>query len=253
MKCIMLAGGKGTRMLPLTEDMPKPLLTAGGVPLIEHIFALFPDEVTEFVVVLGHRGSQIRQCLGSSLYGRPVTYVTQEQPLGTFDALMAARHLIGDTERFFVVYGDDIHDKEAIAALLQHDQAVLVSEVNDPRAYGVIVTDTSGQIQEIQEKPEHPKSNLVSTGVLLLTAQVFEYAPAPGSKGEFVLADAVSAMSLEQPVMTVTSRFWFPVTTPEDLASLDAHLRHAGIGKKISSADLIAVLPRLFGLGRPNA
>lgn len=241
-------------MLPLTEDTPKPLLTAGGVPLIEHILSLFPNEVTEFVVVLGHRGSQIRQCLGSSFYGRPVTYVTQEQPLGTFDALMAARHLIEESERFYVVYGDDMHDKEAIAAMLEHDQAVLVSEVEDPRAYGVIVTDEHGTIKEIQEKPEMPKGNLVSTGVLLLRAKVFDYAPTPGSKGEVVLADAVGAMSMEQSVKTVTSPFWFPVTTPGDLAALDTHLRtHAKENEHVSHAEMIATLPRLFRLGGTNA
>jgi NDP-sugar pyrophosphorylase family protein len=250
MKCVVLAGGRGTRMMPLTQDMPKPLLTAGGVSLIEHILGLFPEEVSEFVVVLGHRGSQIRQYLGTSLYGRPVSYATQEQPLGTYDALLAAREHLADGDRFFVVYGDDIHDKNAISDMLDHEQAILVSNVEDPRAYGVIVTDETGAVSEIQEKPDEPKSNLVSTGVLLLSTKVFDYAPTPGSKGEVVLADAVGSMSQDHTIMTVTSPFWFPVTTPDDLATLDAHLRaEAAKNVSMSSAEIVAALPRLLRLG----
>ncbi len=224
MKCIILAGGRGTRMLPLTATTPKPLLTVGGVSLLEHIADLFPTEVDEFIVVIGYLGEQIQSHIGTTLAGRPVSYAMQNDARGTYDALLAARNHLGEGERFFVVYGDDLHDAEAIRKMLDHEHALLVSEVENPSAYGVVVTGENNCVREIQEKPEHPPTNLVSTGVLLLSSHVFDHSPEPGNKGELVLADAVGLMLRDFPVYAVPARFWFPVTTPDDLARLEEHL-----------------------------
>jgi UDP-N-acetylglucosamine diphosphorylase / glucose-1-phosphate thymidylyltransferase / UDP-N-acetylgalactosamine diphosphorylase / glucosamine-1-phosphate N-acetyltransferase / galactosamine-1-phosphate N-acetyltransferase len=224
MKCVLLAAGKGSRMMPLTEHTPKPLLPVGGIPLMVRILNLFPPEVDEFIVVIGYRGHIIREKIGNTLLGRPVTYIEQTEVNGTFHALKNTAHLLPKDESFFVVYGDDMHDPKAIADMLAYERALLVHTVENPRAYGVISTNDDGVVTAIHEKPEFPESDLVSTGVLLLTPDIFEYEPPALPSGEYALADAVGLQCAEKRIQAVRSNFWFPVSNPTDLAALESHL-----------------------------
>lgn len=224
MKCVILAAGKGSRMLPLTEQMPKPLLPVGGTPLVERILGLFPPTVDHFIIVVGYKGEMIRERIGSELHGRPVSYVEQHTCTGTFEALKETQHLLQDNEPFFVVYGDDLHDSVAIEQMLSHQNSLLVHEVENPSAYGVIEINEENVITGIYEKPENPTTNLVSTGVLLLDTAVFLHEPEPLPSGEKALATAVGLLCAERKIHAVRSNFWLPITTPEDLQKADRHI-----------------------------
>ncbi len=234
MKAIMLAAGEGVRMRPLTEKCPKPLLRLCGKPLLEHILERMPEEVDEFIIVVGYLGDMIKSYCGEKFLGRPVRYFAQPEKSGTFRALELAHGLLKEGERFIVIYGDDLHGGRGIRELLRHDRALLVHEVEDPRAYGVIEADKDMMITRIVEKPERPASNLISSGVLLLDTKVFRYTPVPHHSGEYFLPEAVAKMIADFPVAAVRSSFWFPITTPEQLALADAFMLKPDSAEKLS-------------------
>ena len=202
----------------LTESCPKPLLRIGGVPLIEHIASRLPREVDEFIVVVGYLGHMIRDYCGDEFLGRRVRYVEDTELKGTYRALEMARPYLVEGERFFVLYADDIHGAYGLRECLKYERALLVSWVEDPRPYGVVELGRDNFVHSIEEKPENPKTNIVSTGVLLLDTNIFKYKPRlHPAKNEYFLAEAVADMLVDYPIAAVTSSLWLPVTTPEDL------------------------------------
>jgi NDP-sugar pyrophosphorylase family protein len=223
MQLVVLAGGKGTRMQHLTRDRPKPLLMVGAQTLIEHILDAFPDEVDEYIFVIGYRGDMIRKTFGRAINGKPVFYAVQDDQHGTYHALLCAKEFLESGSRFFVVNGDDLHGNGAIRKCLNYERALIVSRAEDPRPYGVVECNPFLKVLSITEKPEKPESNLVSTGVYLLDSHVFEFPPRP-QNGEYYLSAAVASMLKEYPVFAVETDHWTPVTSPEDLVRLRASI-----------------------------
>ncbi|MEK7649367.1 MAG: nucleotidyltransferase family protein [Patescibacteria group bacterium] len=218
MKAIILAAGKGTRMRPLTLERPKPLVEVNKRALIEHVVSQLPRQVDELVIVVGYLGDMIREYCGDYFLGRRVTYVGDDEIKGTYKALEKTKHLLSPGERFFVVFADDLHGADGFKECLKYDRALLVAEVDDPRPYGVVEVDRAGHIRDIEEKPLYPKTNMVSTGVLLLDYSVFDYAPEVHSAtGEYFLSHAVGQMLATKKIMAVPSSFWHPLSTPEDI------------------------------------
>ena len=105
---VVLAAGRGTRMRPLTDRRPKPLLPVGDRPLLERVFDTAADVVDEFVVVTGYRGEAIRETVGDSYRGHPVHYVEQAEALGTAHAVAQAEPVVDDD--FLVLNGDVVVD-----------------------------------------------------------------------------------------------------------------------------------------------
>lgn len=221
-------------MRPLTDTCHKSLLAVAGSPLIEHIAAALPDEVDEFILVVGYLGDKIRDFFGQTLLGKPITYVTQIETKGTYHALSLTRHLIRPGERFFVLNGDDLHGADGLKACLAYPRAVLVSSIDDPRPYGNVEIDSYGVVASIVEKPLEPKGNFVSTGVFLLDSNIFNFPPKPHPvNGEYFLATAVADMLKKHPYNAVSSTFWFPVTTPEHIAEAERILQTQEVVQKL--------------------
>lgn len=204
-------------MRPLTLENPKPLLKIAGKPLLQHIVEALPGEVDELVLVVGYLGEKIRDFCGAKFLGRPVTYVWQEKKLGTGHALkLCEPHL--NSERFLMLYADDLHGGEGIGECLKHERALLVMEHDKPRRFGVVVLHPDGSIREIIEKPENPPSNLVSTGAMVLDANIFKYEPDLHPNGEYYLTSMMAKMLPQHSMKAVRTGRWFPIATPEDLA-----------------------------------
>jgi len=216
MKCVILAAGEGQRMRPLTFETPKPLLKVAGKTLLERIISNLPPEIDELILVIGYKGEQIVNFFGDEFNGFKVKYVWQNEKLGTGHALKLCRHLLGD-ERFMMLYADDIHGELGLKNLLKHELALASALVEDPGRFGVISVGDGGKILEIEEKPEKPKSNVISAGAMVLDERIFKYEPARHSNGEFYLTDMVSQMLEEHEVFAVEASFWLPVGYPEDL------------------------------------
>ena len=171
---VVLAAGRGTRMRPLTDCRPKPLLPVGDRSLLERVFDTAIDVADEFVVVTGYRGDAIREAIGESYRDRPVTYVRQAEARGTAHAIAQAESVVDDD--FLVLNGDVVVDASLPRALADADgTAIAATEVADPRAYGVLSTTADGSLVSIVEKPDDPPTDLANVGCYAFEPEVFEY------------------------------------------------------------------------------
>ncbi|OYR49664.1 glucose-1-phosphate thymidylyltransferase [Halorubrum sp. Ea1] len=171
---VVLAAGRGTRMRPLTDRRPKPLLPVGDRSLLERVFDTAIDVVDEFVVVTGYRGELIREAIGETYRDHPVSYVRQADAKGTAHAVAQAAPVVDD--EFLVLNGDVVVDASLPRALADADgTAVAATEVEDPRAYGVISTAADGSLAAIVEKPADPPTTLANVGCYAFEPAVFEY------------------------------------------------------------------------------
>ncbi len=218
MKAVILAAGEGVRMRPLTETRPKPLVLLNGKPLLQHLVATFPETITELILVIGYLGEQIMETCGTEYMGRPVQYVWQRKKEGTFPALKLAEPFLKNEDRFFVAYADDLIDPRAVETCIAKTPAIIVKEVERPERFGIVTLAGDGSVQSIIEKPEHPTSNLVITSGCSLTPEIFNFEPPIHPiKKEFFLSEAINRFAQDHKVWTVSTNFWLPIGTPEDL------------------------------------
>ena len=219
MKAVILAAGEGTRMRPLTLAVPKPMVPLAGKPLLEHVIASLPEEVDSLILVVGYLQEKIRSYFGSRYRRFAIEYVVQPEKQGTYRALELCRSRLSGGERFLVLYADDVHGAEGLAACAKcSDYGLLVSEVEDPRRFGVVELDADGMIRSIEEKPEQPKSHLVLTGPMVLDKTVFEYEARRHPNGEYYLTDSLEQMIRDgRRMRAIASDLWLPINTLEDL------------------------------------
>ena len=167
MQCVILAAGKGTRMRPLTEHVPKPLIKVCGKPLLQHIAEALPSEIDEIILVVNYLEDQIRAYCGEEFCGRRVKYVTQANPAGgTGDALRCAEPLLRG--RFLFMYADDIHGAKTLKDVVSYPYAMLAAHSEEPQHFGVLELNDDGTLKSIHEKPEVPPSNLINIGGMVL-------------------------------------------------------------------------------------
>jgi bifunctional UDP-N-acetylglucosamine pyrophosphorylase/glucosamine-1-phosphate N-acetyltransferase len=217
---VVLAAGQGTRMRPLTDDRPKPLLPAAGRPLLEHVFDASADVVDEFVVVIGYRGEDVIDALGSEYRGVPISYVEQENPKGTAHAIAQARSVVDD--RFVVLNGDVLVDPELAQALANADgYAIATTTVPDPSSYGVVSVGVDGSLEAIVEKPIEPPTNLANVGCYAFEPEVFEYIDRTGEseRGEYEITETLELLLADDRNVSVVEYDgrWLDVGRPWEL------------------------------------
>lgn len=222
MQCVILAAGKGVRMQPLTHNTPKPLISVLGKPLIEHITEALPSSIESIVVITGYLGDQIQERYPDTLSGRPITYIDQKQPTGTGDALCLAKGILSDT--FLVMLGDDIHGKDALERAVQHKHCLVAATSKYPERFGVIEMTEENILTKIVEKPAHPTSNLVSTGAMVLTQDIFNHTKPHTSDIEYGIPDMLESYSPRHAVYVEIQDTWIPVGYPEDVARAESIL-----------------------------
>lgn len=211
-------------MRPLTLDKPKPMIEVMGKPILHHIFDILPVEIDEVVLVVGYKGDKIRNYFGNEFQKRKIKYIEQKDKKGTAHALLlCGSHL--KNEKFLLLYADDFHGKESIEKCVKHELAVLVAEAENPERFGVVTTDSKGRVIAIEEKPEKPKSNLVSTGFLVLDQRIFNYEPEIHPNGEYYLTDMLNKLIRDHQVIAEKTEFWVPIGYPEDLIKIEKVLK----------------------------
>jgi len=217
MQCIILAAGKGTRLRPLTETTPKPLVQVAGKTLLDHIVEALPSAVDELIMVTGYLGEQIREHCGAEFHGRPVTYIHQEEQNGTAKALWLAKDLIKD--RFMFMFADDIHGSNDLARAVSYSRSMLVSQVSNPEKFGIVVRRPDGTISQMIEKPENAPSNCASTGAMVLDKNIFNYEPQESKtiKGEYYLTEVIERYSKDFPIAVVEQGTWIPIASVDDV------------------------------------
>lgn len=222
MQAVILAAGKGTRMLPLTLTTPKPLIKVAGEPILTRIMRELPENIDEVILVVGYLGEKIVEHYGDMFEGKRLVYVWQEQATGTADALNLTRPFVHGT--FLLLLGDDIVGRESLHSAIQHELAVLAFEHNEPQHFGVITTDGEDNLKEIIEKPENPPSNLINTGSMVLDERIFELIkPAPDNHENW-LTWYVTALAQERSVRVIRQKYWYPVGKLEDIPVVEAFL-----------------------------
>lgn len=224
MQCVILAAGKGTRLRPLTEHVPKPLVEVSGKTLLDRIVESLPSSVDELIIVTGYLGEKIQEHCGEVFHGRKVTYIHQDEQKGTAHALWLCKdHLKG---RFLFMFADDLHGKDDIARVTSYSRAMLTYQTDSPEKFGIVVRHPDGTLAEMIEKPEHPPSNLASTGVMVLDDNIFKYDPyAVETKGEYYLTDVIEKYAKEYPIAVVEQNLWIPIGYPEDIKNAEILLR----------------------------
>ena len=183
MQAVILAGGFGTRLRPLTLTSPKPLLPVANVPIIRRIIDRLPSDVDEVILAVNYKLEQLAEYFDENDVGRNVTLVEEKQPLGTAGAIKNVEsHVDG---RFFVLNGDILDSLDLNALRRFHDTkgglgALALWEVTDPRHFGVMDMDGE-RIARFVEKPatrEEAPSNLANAGTYLLEPEIFDMIPA---------------------------------------------------------------------------
>lgn len=217
MQCVILAAGKGTRLRPLTENCPKPLVKVGGKALLDHIVSALPSSVDELIIVTGYLGEQIRDYCGEEFYGRKVKYVEQVEQNGTAKALWLCKDMIKG--RFLFLFADDIHGKDDLARATSYSRSLLVAQVENPEKFGIVVRKPDGTLDQMIEKPENAPSNCASTGAMVLDKHIFEFEPKTPIKGEFYLTEVIERYSKDYPIAVVEQSTWIPIANVADVES----------------------------------
>jgi len=231
MKAVVLAAGEGTRMRPLTANLPKPLLPVAGKPFLQHTLeALREADVAEVAVLVGWQGHRIRERFGRGAeVGLSIVYQEQEERLGTAHAVGALRsHVDG---AFLSVNGDVVVSGGALKAMIAHyakvgGPVIALAEVADPRPFGVVDLD-DGRVVGLEEKPRTPKSNLINAGIYIFGPDIFPFIDRTprSSRGEFEITDTIRAMIASQDVHGFRlPGDWIDVGRPWDLLRANAAL-----------------------------
>src|SRR5438132_4129311 len=182
MKAVVMAGVEGSRLRPLTSNMPKPLVPVAGRPIMEHILLhLRRHQLRDVVATVQYLGASIRNYFGDgSEQGVALTYSVEDSPLGTAGAVMLARQQLSET--FVVISGDSLTDIDLGAAARFHRErkaiaTIVLKPVPNPLEYGVVVIDEGGAVQRFIEKPSWGEviSDLANTGIYILDPAVFDF------------------------------------------------------------------------------
>ncbi len=222
MQCVILAAGKGTRLRPLTETTPKPLVKVAGKTLLDHIVSSLPSAVKELIIVVGYRGDMIREYCGDEFYGKPVTYVEQVDINGPAKALWLAKDLIKG--RFLFMFADDIHGRDDLARSVSYTRSILATTSDVPERFGVIVRNPDGTIADMVEKPSSPASNLVATGPMVLDKNIFNFPPEAPINNEYFMPEIIMRYKEKYPIAVVEENLWLAIGYPEDVVKAEAVL-----------------------------
>ncbi len=216
MQTVILAAGQGTRMRPLTDRRPKPMLPVADRPLMAHTAdAAVEAGATELLLVVGYEADAVRGYFGDEYRNTPVRYAVQAEQRGTAHAVRAAREYIEGA--FAVLNGDDIYDPDSVTRLFEGGPAVGTYEVENPRPYGVFdIAD--GVVEGIVEKPADPPSNRVNVGAYVLPAEARGWLDVEESeRGEEEITDVLARVVDERSVRAVGVDRWMGVGRPWEL------------------------------------
>ena len=184
MKAIIMAGGEGTRLRPLTCDCPKPMIQLMNRPVMQYALALLKSHgVTRVAATLGYQPDAVADYFGcGDDFGVDLSYFIEPSPLGTAGGVKQAAGFLD--ERFIVLSGDGVTDLDIAAAEAFHRErgalaTLVLKHADNPLDYGVVLTDPDGRVRSFHEKPgwSDVVSDTVNTGVYILEPQALDYIP----------------------------------------------------------------------------
>jgi mannose-1-phosphate guanylyltransferase/phosphomannomutase len=227
MKGVIMAGGEGTRLRPLTSTVPKPLLPVANRPMMEHVIDLLRAHgIEDIVVTVAFMANAIKNYFGDgSDFGVRLTYVDEPVPLGTAGSVRNAMEHLSD-DRFVVISGDVITDIDLSAIISYHESkgalaTIGLTPVDNPLEFGIVITREDGTIERFLEKPTWGQvfSDTINTGIYVLEPSVFDYIE-PGRSVDFSGEVFPALLRDGKPLYgAVAHGYW------EDVGTLEAYLR----------------------------
>lgn len=226
MKAVIMAGGEGTRLRPLTSNAPKPMLPLANRPMMEHILGLLKKHgFDEVVVTVAFMARTIRNYFGDgSEFGMKISYATEDTPLGTAGSVRNAKDGLG--ERFLVISGDVLTDVDLSAIVDEHERngalaTIGLVRVENPLEFGIVITRDDGSIERFLEKPTWGQvfSDTINTGIFVLEPEIFDYIE-PDASVDFSSEVFPRLLAEGRPLFgAVAEGYW------EDVGTLEAYVR----------------------------
>ncbi|MGH9088077.1 MAG: sugar phosphate nucleotidyltransferase [Acidimicrobiales bacterium] len=226
MKAVIMAGGEGTRLRPLTSNQPKPMLPMANRPMMEHVVGLLRQHgMTDIVVTVAFMANAIRTYFGDgSELGVRMVYATEETPLGTAGSVLNAREELD--EPFLVISGDVLTDIDLSVVVDFHQRkgalaTLALCAVENPLEFGIVIADEDGNVERFLEKPTWGQvfSDTINTGIFVLEPEIFDFIP-EGRSVDFSGEVFPNVLESGRPIAGyVAEGYW------EDVGTTEAYLR----------------------------
>ena len=257
---ILLVGGFGTRLMPLTRNTPKPMLTVAGIPVTEHQLMMAKAAgITEIVLATSYLSEVFTPYFGDgSKWGMSIKYAIEKEPLGTGGAIANAAQLLDTQESIVILNGDVLSSHDLAEQIRQHeahdaDVTLHLTQVEDARAFGCVPTDSQGRVTAFLEKMDNPITNQINAGCYVFNPRVLSSIP---------LATVVSVERETFPQLVnngakiygyLENAYWLDIGTPKALlkASTEIVLRDGpGLVMPDAVVDSSAVITQGSCVGR---
>ncbi len=223
-QAVIMVGGKGTRLRPLTENVPKPMLPVMGIPCLEYVIrSLIGSGVKEIILACGYRSDVISDFVGDgSKFGADVSFAYEEEPAGTAGSIKLLQDRLDDT--FLVASGDVLADVDIQGMVESHRHGgcavtMALTRVDNPTEFGIVGLDEDGRVERFREKPppEEVFSDLVNAGIYIMDRDVMDRVPA-GVMYDFskdLFPDVLSnGLGIRGHIL---QGFWMDIGRPSDL------------------------------------
>ena len=214
MKAIIMAGGKGTRLKPLTDNIPKPLVKIIDKPVMEHIINLLKTHgISKIGVTLGFKADDIVNYFGNGKnFGVEITYFVEDEPLGTAGSIKNARSFASSD--FIVISGDSYTNLDLTKAIEFHKAkqspfTIVATPHNNPKGLGVLDIDFEGKLNAFIEKPDQVKPSLINTGIYIMNKRTINLIP----DGFYDFGRQLIPRLINKAYVMVTYDYWSDIGT----------------------------------------
>ncbi len=233
MKGLILSGGKGTRLYPLTYTKAKQLIPVANKPVLFRVIEAIRDAgITDIGIVTGDTDPEIREAVGrGGRWGVNITYIPQDEPLGLAHAVKISRDFLGD-DRFVMFLGDNVIEG-GISPLIEEfatsdwNSQIVLTRIENPQQYGVVELNPAGDIVRLVEKPQDPPSDLALVGIYMFDAHIHTAVDniQPSFRGELEITDAIQwLVTNEYRVRPYIHRgWWIDTGRPDDMLEANDH------------------------------
>nr|BAJ52691.1 putative glucose-1-phosphate thymidylyltransferase [Streptomyces sp. TA-0256] len=245
MKALVLAGGTGSRLRPITHTSAKQLVPIANKPVLFYgLEAIRDSGIRDVGIIIGETGAEVRGAVGDgSRFGLSVTYIPQEAPLGLAHCVLIAREFLGDDA--FLMYLGDNFVINGIRGFVDEfrsrrpEAQLLLTKVADPTQFGVAELDVGGRVIGVAEKPSRPKSDLALAGIYMFTPVIHPIVAElrPGRRGELEITDAIQELILRRADVTshVITGYWKDTGKVEDMLECNRMVLE-GLAPRMSGA-----------------